>query len=171
MLAQDSPGAAAFATKWMSEHPQDAGFLFHLSEVAGVQGDHAQAEGRLQEALKLRPDDPVMLNNLAYMQVMLKRPGAVATAEKANKLRPEQPYFMDTLAVALGADKQFDRAIELQKKVVALDPKNPMWKLTLARLYLDAGQRAQARTELSALAALGREFRQQDEVQKLLKDL
>ncbi|WP_375140270.1 tetratricopeptide repeat protein [Azohydromonas aeria] len=55
--------------------------------------------------------------------------------------------------------------------MVALDPKNPLWKLTLARLYLDAGQRAQARTELSALAALGKEFRQQDEVQKLLKEL
>ena len=45
---------------------------------------------------------------------------------------------MDTLAVALGADKQFDRATEVQK-VVAMERENLQWKLTLARLYFDAG--------------------------------
>jgi putative PEP-CTERM system TPR-repeat lipoprotein len=172
LLAQeDKAGAAAFAAKWMGEHAKDAGFVFHLSEVALGQRDFAQAEARLGEGLKLRPDDAIMLNNLAWVQVQLKRGEAVATAEKANKLRPDTPAFMDTLATALAASKQMDKAIEVQKKAVALDGKDPGWRLNLARLYIDAGQRAQARTELDALAKLGTDFKGQDEVQKLLKDL
>jgi tetratricopeptide (TPR) repeat protein len=88
------------------------------------------------------------------------------TAEKANKLRPDTPVFMDTLATALAAARQFDKALELQKKVVALDGKEPTW-----RLYIDAGQRAQARTELDALSQLGKDFKRQEEVQKLMREL
>ncbi|NML17983.1 XrtA/PEP-CTERM system TPR-repeat protein PrsT [Azohydromonas caseinilytica] len=170
IMQEDKAGASAFATKWLADHPQDGGFVFHLSEVALAQRDYAQAEARLSDALKLRPDDPVVLNNLAWVQVQLKRPTAVETAEKANKLRPDTPAFLDTLALALAANKQWDRAIEIQKKVVAQD-KDPAWRLALAKLYMEAGQRAQARTELDALAQLGKDFRSQDEVQKLLREL
>ncbi|WP_298236329.1 XrtA/PEP-CTERM system TPR-repeat protein PrsT [uncultured Azohydromonas sp.] len=166
---EDKAGATGFASKWMAEHPKDAGFLFHLSEVSIAQRDFALAESQLNDALKLRADDPVMLNNLAWVHVQLKKPTAVELAEKANKLRPDTPAFMDTLAVALAANKQFDRAIELQKKVVALD-KDPGWRLALARLYIDAGQRAQARTELDALAQL-KDFKRQEEVRKLMREL
>lgn len=166
---EDKAGAAGFASKWMAEHSKDAGFLFHLSEVAIAQRDFAQAESQLNEALKLRADDPIMLNNLAWVHVQLKKPTAVELAEKANKLRPDTPAFMDTLAVALAASKQFDRAIEVQKKVIAMD-KDPGWRLALARLYIDAGQRTQARTELDALAQL-KDFRRQEEVQKLMREL
>lgn len=167
---EDKAGAAGFASKWMAEHAKDAGFLFHLSEVAIAQREFALAESQLNDALKLRADDPVVLNNLAWVHVQLKKPTAVELAEKANKLRPDTPAFMDTLAVALAANKQFDRAIEMQKKVIAMD-KDPGWRLGLARLYIDAGQRTQARTELDALAQMGKDFKRQEEVQKLMREL
>lgn len=172
LLAQeDKAGAAAFATKWMADHAKDGGFMFHLSEVSLAQRDFPTAETRLNEALKLRQDDPIVLNNLAWVQVQLKRSEALATAEKANKLRPDTPAFMDTLATALAAAKQTDKALELQKKLVALDGKEPTWRLNLARLYLDAGKRTEARTELVELSKLGKDFNAQEEVQKLLKEL
>ena len=172
LLAQeDKAGAAAFAAKWMADHAKDGGFMFHLSEVSIAQRDFPVAETRLNEALKLRRDDPIVLNNLAWVQVQLKRAEAVATAEKANKLRPDTPAFMDTLATALAAAKQTDKALELQKKVVALDAKEPTWRLNLARLYMDAGKRGEARTELVELSKLGKDFNAQDEVQRLLKEL
>lgn len=167
---EDKAGAAGFASKWMAEHAKDAGFLFHLSEVAIAQREFTLAETQLNDALKLRADDPVMLNNLAWVHVQLKKPSAVELAEKANKLRPDTPAFLDTLAVALAANKQFDRAIETQKKVIAMD-KDPGWRLGLARLYIDAGQRTQARTELDALAQMGKDFKRQEEVQKLMREL
>ena len=48
-------------------------------------------QARLQGARKLFPDDSVLLGNLAYVQVLLERPGAVATIEKANRPRPKHP--------------------------------------------------------------------------------
>lgn len=61
--------------------------------------------------------------------------------------------------------------MEVQTRVVALAPEAPQYRLTLARLQLQAGNKAAARVELDKLAALGRPFSGQVEVGKLLKQL
>jgi hypothetical protein len=44
-------------------------------------------------------------------------------------------------------------------------------RLALAKLLLQAGEKAKAKAELDRLAALGAGFKQQDEVARLLKSL
>ncbi len=51
--------------------------------------------------------------------------GAIAYAEKANALQPEQPAFMDTLATVLADAGQVSKALEIEKKAIALQPDNP----------------------------------------------
>ena len=110
----------------------------------------------------------IALNNVAWLMAKANKPGAVAYAQKANELQPNQPTLMDTYALALAADKQLDKALELQKKALALAPDNPALKLGLARLYVQAGQKAQARELLEPLSQLGDKFREQAEVKSLL---
>jgi predicted Zn-dependent protease len=78
---------------------------------------------------------------------------------------------MDTLAGILGTAGQVDKAVELQRKVVALMPANDDFKLDLAKLYLKAGNKTDARTELDRLAALGKKFAGHAEVVNLQKEL
>jgi FimV-like protein len=78
---------------------------------------------------------------------------------------------MDTLAMALAADKKLDQAVELQKKALAIAPDSPVLKLGLARMYVQAGQKAQARELLEPLSQLGDKFQDYAEVKSLLSTL
>lgn len=162
--------AEVFATQWTTEHREDAAFLSYLAQAALMRRDFATAELQYRRVLELAPEHPLTLNNLAWVLAQLKKPGAVEMAEKLNQLRPDVPGFMDTLATALAADKQFPRAIEVQRKAIELDKdKSPGLRLALARIYIDAGQRAEARRELDRLAKLGDSFKEQKEVARLLE--
>jgi putative PEP-CTERM system TPR-repeat lipoprotein len=169
-LAKHEVEAAKFAETWIAGHPKDTLFIFYLGDVALGQGDQALAERRYAEVLKVQPEHALALNNVAWLMVQQKRPGAVALAERAVKAAPNQPPLMDTLALALAAESQLPRALELQKKAVELAPEAPMFRLTLAKLQLQAGEKAKARIELEKLAKLGPKFAAgQDEVARLLR--
>jgi putative PEP-CTERM system TPR-repeat lipoprotein len=170
-LAAGGPRAAAdqWAAEWIKSHPKDARFLSYLGDTALAQRDWPQAESRYQAVLKLEPNNVAALNNVAWSAMQQDKPGALALAQKANTLVPNQPALMDTLALALARDKQFDKALELQKKAVAMQPQNNALRLTLAKLLLQSGDKAGARSELDALAKLGDTFRDRAEVDQLLK--
>jgi cellulose synthase operon protein C len=126
------------------------------------------AEGRFVEVIKLQPDHALALNNLAWAMHQLKKPGAIAHAERANQLRPNTPALMDTLAILLADGDQAGKALELQKRAVELAPDAPALRLTLARLYLQSGDKVAARAELERLHQLGDKFGDQKAVQQLL---
>lgn len=76
---------------------------------------------------------------------------------------------MDTLAGVLADRGQLDKAIEWQRKALAIRPDDPELKLALARVLVQAGQKAEANKLLGELAKLGGTFKAQAEVQALSK--
>lgn len=169
--AGDKAKAEAFAVEWLNRHPQDPAFLFYLSSLAIADKNYELAATQLEEVLRNRPDSPVVLNNLAWVQATLKKPGAVANAERVNQLAPNQPAYMDTLAYALAAEGKIARAVEVQKKALELAPSANGLRLNMARLYVQAGDKAAASTELDTLAKLGDKFAQQNDVRELQSKL
>ena len=169
VAARRDAEAAKFAESWLAAHPQDAMFQFHLGDMALAAKDFALAEKRYGEVLKVSPDNVLAMNNIAWLMVQGKRAGAVALAEKAVAAAPNQPALMDTLALALAAESQLPKALAVQKKVVELAPEAAGYRLALARLYLQSGDKVGARIELERLAKLGNKFNGQSEVSELLK--
>jgi len=169
LLSAGKPAdAEAHAAQWIKTHPKDATFFEYLGERALVEENLREAEARFQQANELRPDNPSLLNNLAWVTAKLGKPGALELAQRANKLRPNQPTFMDTLAMILAQDRRdLPRAIEIQRKAVDLQPQDPAYRLSLARMYVDAGDKGLARQELDWLTELGNKFARQDEVAQL----
>jgi putative PEP-CTERM system TPR-repeat lipoprotein len=163
--------ARTFETSWRKDHPDDATFVFHIGDTALARKDYASAESAYAAVIKLQPASAAAYNNLAWVASQQNKPGALAYAQKANELAPNQPAFMDTLATILAEAGQVDKALELQKKVVAMVPANDGFKLDLAKLYLKAGNKADARTELDRLATLGKKFPGHAEVTSLRKNL
>jgi Flp pilus assembly protein TadD len=78
---------------------------------------------------------------------------------------------MDTLALALAAEKQATQALDVQKKAVELAPQDLALRLNLAKIAQQAGDKALARKELVALQATGTTPALRDEAQKLLRAL
>jgi predicted Zn-dependent protease len=117
--------------------------------------------------IALQPNNALALNNMAWVAGKLGRADAVALAEKANEVAPNQPAFMDTLALLLSEKKEHARALTLQKKVVELQPSTPLFKLNLAKIHINAGDKAAAKPLLDELTALGDKFPGQAEVTQL----
>jgi predicted Zn-dependent protease len=159
--------AEAQADQWMKAHPKDAAFVEYLGERALFEQKLPQAEARFRHVNELQPDNPIVLNNLAWTTAKLGKPDALEFAERANKLSPDQPVFMDTLAMILAQGKDMRRAIDVQRRAVDLQPQNAGYRLSLARMYVDAGDKTLARRELDRLAELGSKFPRQEEVENL----
>jgi putative PEP-CTERM system TPR-repeat lipoprotein len=161
--------ADLLAERWMKDHPRDAVFLSRLGTAALAEGQPALAEAHFREVLRLLPENPLALNNLAFALLKQKKPGAVAIAESAVKLLPNQAALQDTLAQAYAAENQLDKAIRTQSKAVEMAPQDPAMRLTLAKLNLRSGAKDDAHAELDKLALLGDVFPGQAEVQGLRK--
>jgi cellulose synthase operon protein C len=163
--------AERLAGDWQKDNPKDAGFRFYLGDMAMSRGDDAGAEALYRSVMALQPNNALAMNNVAWLLLKQKKPGATELAEKANKLLADRAPLLDTLALAQAADNQIAKAVETQKRAVAVDPENPSLKLALARLYVKQGEKAFARAELETLSKLGDKFQGQAEVAAMLKAL
>lgn len=157
---------------WLKANPKDVVYRNYLASTAAGRNDYATALVQYRKIAELQPKDPAALNNLAWA---LGKTGDVkaglALAEQANGLAPNQPALMDTWGVLLVQAGQTDKGLALLKKASELAPQAAEVRLNLARAYLKAGQKAEARTELETLAKLGDKFNGQKEVAELLKGL
>ncbi len=163
--------ASKLAQDWLKQHPDDAAFEYVVSVQEIALGDLRSAEARLRRVVAAYPKNALALNNLAWVLVQRKDKAALEYAQRANDILPDRPAFMDTLALALAAENRLAPAIELQRAAMELDPQDQSLRLTLARLALQAGDKAVARDELRTLEKLGPKFEEQTEVAKLLKQL
>lgn len=160
-----------FADSWLKEHPKDNRFRLYLAESATSRKDYSTAVRHYKVLLESQPNNPVIMNNLAWVMAQGNDPKAIELAEKAYKIAPDQPSIADTLGTLLVAKGDTDRGLELMKKANTLAPKDPSIRLNLAKAYIKAGKKADAQKELGELAALGDKFAANKEVQELLQSL
>ncbi|MBP6898874.1 MAG: PEP-CTERM system TPR-repeat protein PrsT [Burkholderiaceae bacterium] len=158
LYSKQNAAADAFAAQWLQRHPNDVAFLAYLGDAATSRGDAITALQHYETWLKLRPDDPMALNNVAYMRVTNRKPGGRELAERACELQPETAPFLDTLAFALAEEGQLDKAITVARQAADLSPVQPAFRLNLARYLVRKGDRVAATKELDQLAALGSKF-------------
>jgi len=165
------PEAEKMASAWFKEHPKDVALRIHLGDLATIRKDYGAANQHYRIALEIQPNNPLLLNNLAWVWGQQKLPKALEYAEKANQLAPNQPPYMDTLAMLLAERGENDRAIQILRKALEISPQAALIQLNLVKVLLGAGKKDEARKELDALAKLGDKFAGQSEVSKLQKSL
>jgi putative PEP-CTERM system TPR-repeat lipoprotein len=171
LASGNTPEADKMAANWTREHAKDVAFRMHLGDIATARKDYPQAAQNYRSALDIQPNNPLVLNNLAWVSGQLKAPKAIEYAEKANQLAPNQPPFMDTLAMLLADKGETAKAIELLRKALELSPQAGAIQLNLAKVLISTGKKDEARKELDALAKLGDKFPGQADVSKLQKEL
>jgi putative PEP-CTERM system TPR-repeat lipoprotein len=163
--------ASKFAASWVKDHPKDVAFVFHLADFSLAKNDLVSAEKLFTSIVQIQPENALAYNNLAWVSGQLKKDTAVGFAEKANDIARNEPAFMDTLAVLLSEKGESSRAIDLQKKVVSLQPNNMIFKFNLAKIYVKSNDKKQAKEILDELAKLGDKYPGQKEVSELLKQI
>jgi len=171
VAAGKSEDAELFAVEWLKRKPKDAGFMFYLGDLAMDRRDYPAAERRYREVLGVTPDNASALNNVAWLLVTQNKPGAVPFAERAAGLASGNAAVLDTLARAYEFESRWSEAIKVQLKAAEQASDTPSYRLSLAKLFIKAGDPGSARRELQVLVALGGKFSGQAEVANLLKSL
>jgi putative PEP-CTERM system TPR-repeat lipoprotein len=163
--------AQRFASSWLKDHPKDATFRLYFAETARAGKDYASAAQHYRKLLDSEPNQPLVLNNLAWAEAQLKDPKAIEHAQKANALAPNQPAIMDTLGVLLMETGDTAHGLEMLQKASTMAPQAGGIRLNLAKALIKAGRKDAARKELDELAKLGDKFPAQSEVAQLKQGL
>ncbi len=111
-----------------------------LADMYAQHKFYANAIKTYQQALRIAPDLAVAHNNLAWLyaacddQNFRDPKAALAHAERAVELSQwKEGEFIDTLAEAYYVNGDFQQAVEIQKKALALLPDNPELQEHMAR--------------------------------------
>jgi putative PEP-CTERM system TPR-repeat lipoprotein len=163
--------AEARLAQWRQANPSDPYVPMYVAESYMVSKQFKPAAETLRAVLKVNPNHPVALNNLAWTYQQDKDPRALETAERALAVSPASPEIMDTLGWLLVEQGNTARALPLLQKAVGLSPQALELRYHLAVALNKSGDKLGARKELETLLADNRPFPQLDEARSLLKIL
>ncbi len=123
--------------------------LFHRGIAYQQAKQWPHAESDLLAALQLRPDDPGLLNYLAFswadQGINLDR--ARTMLERAIQLVPDDGAIVDSLGWVMYRSGDFDDAIKQLEHAVALDANDATINDHLGDAYWRAGRQLEARTQ------------------------
>lgn len=126
--------------------------LFYYRGIAYERAkDWAPAEQDFLKALELSPDEPFVLNYLAYTWVERRErlDKALPMLEKAVQARPDEGFIIDSLGWAHYMLGDYDKAVTNLERAVQLAPTDPVLNDHLGDAYWKVGRRNEARFQWS----------------------
>jgi Flp pilus assembly protein TadD len=167
----DREGSLKGVKDWLEVHPDDLPATVHLGSAYLSLGREQEATSAFEQALKLAPSDPVILNNLAWLSGKTNPARALEYAEKAYQTAPNNPGVIDTLGWLLVQQGNTKRGLELLQKASELIPDRPAVQYHYAAALAKTGEKALARRELERLLSSGKKFPEETEAKALLEQL
>jgi tetratricopeptide (TPR) repeat protein len=131
----------------------------------------ADAERDLQQALKLSPDQPQVLNYLGYSWVDQGRNlvEAVAMLEKARSLDPNDGYVVDSVGWAYFRLGRYQDAAKTLEQAILLAPGDPTINEHLGDAYWMTGRKREAHFQWDHALAFGSDEKQKQTIEKKLR--
>ena len=131
--------------------------LFYARGIALERNEEwDRAEADFLKALKLKPDQPLVLNYLGYSWIEQGRhvERAQKMIENAVAQRPNDGYIVDSLGWAHYRLNEYKRAVKFLERAVELKPQDPVINDHLGDAYWQVGRRIEARFQWSHALAL-----------------
>jgi cellulose synthase operon protein C len=153
-------------------NPKSAAPVFDLGQIYLQSGKPGQAITAYREALARGGDDPVILNNLAYLlgKDAGTRAEALRYAERAHRMTPGSPSTADTLGWLLYLQGDVARSEKLVAFAAKTDAGNPEIHYHRGAVLAKLGKRAEARQELE-LALKSPGFSETAEAKRILESI
>ncbi len=129
--------------------PNNRGLDAIIANVQELSGDKAGAIANYRKALAKSPDDPTVLNNLAFL---LAETGgdtkeALQMISTALRKAPEVPQLRDTLAWIHLKRNNTSEALPILESLTRTHPENPTFRYHYAVALIRSGDRAGARLQ------------------------
>lgn len=168
-MQKTDEGLAGLKT-WLDKN-DDRGVRFTLSSAYIEAGRTDDAIRETERLIATDGNNPVLLNNLAWLYHQKKDPRALSFAEKAYQEAPQSANIVDTLGWILVETGEVKRGLDLISKAYNLNPNSGEIHYHYAIALNKAGQKDEARRELERLVSSGRPFAQAYEARALLREL
>lgn len=134
------------------EHTPDDAELFHmLGNVYASKDDYTEAEEWLRKALSMDSGNAYIMNNLAYVLLMLDTPPEKEALELARSAVQCVPTIeaLDTLGLALYYNESYNSALlyleKAHEKIAQQDREEPIVDMHTAFVYLACGKTNRAK--------------------------
>ena len=163
--------AVAFVKDWLTRYPHDSAVRFQLSSYYIENGRLAEAITETELLVRREPNNPLMLNNLAWLYSERKDPRALELAERAHRLASEEPAIMDTYGWILFNSGKRDQGLELLRKAAQGAPREGQIQFHFASALAELGQKDEAKQILRDVLGTRRVFVGRDEAVRLLQRL
>jgi tetratricopeptide (TPR) repeat protein len=131
-----------------------------------------KAEVDFKKALELSPDQPYVLNYLAYTWVERREhlDEALKMLQTAVDARPEEGFIVDSLGWAHFQLGHFQDAVKYLERAVALSPQDPTLNDHLGDAYWRAGRHVEARFQWSRALSFKPEADQVNVIETKVRD-
>ncbi len=168
----DRERAATLLEGWLVKEPKDVGARLLLAyQYVALEKPKEDIASQYEQILALQPEHLIALNNLAWLLQSTNPPKAVEYARKANELKPASAPLLDTLAVALLANGELEKARDAVKQALLLSSGNPSIRFHAAQIDHAQGDDIAAFDRLNELLQDESEFPERQEAEALLKQL
>lgn len=161
--------ALASLEQRLTEHPDETPARRALAGLYLQAGAEDQALGQYERLLATGGEDPVVLNNLAWLYGRRGDQRAIPYAERAHAIAPQAPTIADTLGILLVRAGQVERGLRLLREAQAAAPGMPAIRTHLAEALLAAGKADEGRALLDELLAEAPDSAAAGEARELLE--
>ena len=156
---------------WLEGNPGDGPTRLFLAGKLLDAGHHDEAINHYEILLAARPEDPLLLNNLAWLYHQKQDGRDIHYAERALSFAPSEAAIMDTLGWILLNRGHLERAKSILENAASRAPNNPEIVYHFAAALERSGRREEAKTLLSRILTEHRAFASADAAQALMKKL
>jgi len=136
--------ASEHLRSWITESPKNPKPLALLALHYQTENQKEKAISFYEQLISILPNDPVSLNNLAWLYFETNNTKAESTAKKALSLQPNSAAIADTYGWILYKNNKIKESTEILKKAYKLSPKTQEIALHLAEVYEAQGNDLEA---------------------------
>ena len=165
------PEPAAPLQAWLSENPDDGAVRAALADHYIASDDQPGAIREYEQLIELAPDNPLFLNNLAWLYGERGDERGLGLARRAHELVPDNPMIADTYGWLLHKRGDNEAALELLAGAVAGAPQAGDIRYRYAEVLASTGDQAGAVREAKAVLADTGAANYHQSAQKLLNRL
>lgn len=153
------------------EAPNNTACLLQLGLLMDGTGKREQAKPIYEQILKIEPDEPVALNNLAFIKAEegVDLDQALTMAERARQKSPTSPDIADTLGWIYIKKNMSEDAVRVFTDLVQKDPNNATFHFHYGMALLQKGDKSGARKQFETALKDNPSTDQKGKIQDLLQ--
>lgn len=156
---------------WLAADPDDQRVRLVLASAYQEIGRNKQAIQEYQHLLKRNPENPHLLNNLAWLYGLENKPEALNYAENAYNFSPNDSGIADTFGWLLVQQGKPRQGVKILEKALNAGSNQPEIRYHLAVALTNIDEKAAARDLLKQILVENKAFFERLEAEKLYESL